>query len=341
MEPAEPSRPSDRTLEDQLNLVFHSSHAGIMVVDPGGRITFANGRMARLLGTTLDGLLKLRYQDHIHPDQRAHSGDLFRRLVNGELESISVDRCMVRADGTTCWTLANVRRHAGPDGRTDALVAVVTDISDLKATEDSLRASEAQFRSFVESSFDVIFVLDQRGVFQFVSPAWEEHFGHPVREAAGQDFRPFVHPDDALACGTYLQEVLTQGRVGQSPPYRVRHRDGSWRLFMANGRTFQDARGRLLYIGVGRDITAQHALEQERERLIAELQAALQDVKALKGILPICASCKKIRDDQGYWNQVESYLAQHTKAEFTHGLCPGCLSTFYEDLPPRRGGVEG
>ena len=75
-------------------------------------------------------------------------------------------------------------------------------------------------------------------------------------------------------------------------------------------------------------------VEAERERLIAELQAALADVKTLSGIIPICAGCKKIRDDQGFWSQVESYLSSHTLARFSHGLCPDCLELYLPDPGP-------
>ncbi len=70
---------------------------------------------------------------------------------------------------------------------------------------------------------------------------------------------------------------------------------------------------------------------QERTQ---ELRQSLEKVRTLHGLLPICASCKKIRDDKGYWNQVEVYLAQHTTAEFTHGLCPDCLQKLFPDIPP-------
>jgi hypothetical protein len=66
----------------------------------------------------------------------------------------------------------------------------------------------------------------------------------------------------------------------------------------------------------------------EREKLIAELQAALASVKTLSGLIPICASCKKIRDDKGYWNKLEDYIGQHSNADFTHGFCPECQIKF-------------
>ncbi len=77
-------------------------------------------------------------------------------------------------------------------------------------------------------------------------------------------------------------------------------------------------------------------LENERQRLVHELKEALSKVKLLSGLIPICANCKKIRDDAGYWNQIEVYLQSHSEAEFTHGICPACVQKLYPELgkPP-------
>ena len=66
--------------------------------------------------------------------------------------------------------------------------------------------------------------------------------------------------------------------------------------------------------------------------LITELKKALQEVKQLKGFIPICASCKKIRNDRGFWEQVESYISKHSDATFSHGVCPECMETLYSEL---------
>jgi YesN/AraC family two-component response regulator len=83
--------------------------------------------------------------------------------------------------------------------------------------------------------------------------------------------------------------------------------------------------------------TLRYAIERkqaaaERERLIAELQQALTEVKKLNGLLPICSHCKKIRDDKGYWHQVERYISAHTEATFSHGLCEDCLHEHYPEV---------
>ncbi len=72
-------------------------------------------------------------------------------------------------------------------------------------------------------------------------------------------------------------------------------------------------------------------VEEEREQLVNQLQDTLAHLKVLRGMLPICASCKKIRDDKGYWNQIESYIREHSEAEFSHGICPDCAKKLYPD----------
>ena len=80
-------------------------------------------------------------------------------------------------------------------------------------------------------------------------------------------------------------------------------------------------------------ITQLHA-ERDQRRLLKELSEALDKVKSLTGLLPICASCKKIRDDDGYWQEVETYMGEHAELKFTHGICPQCQEKLYPELYP-------
>ncbi len=81
-----------------------------------------------------------------------------------------------------------------------------------------------------------------------------------------------------------------------------------------------------------RDITDRKRAEEERENLIRELRNALAKVKTLSGLPPICASCKKIRDDKGYWSQIETYIHDHSGADFTHSICPDCSRKLYPEF---------
>lgn len=81
-------------------------------------------------------------------------------------------------------------------------------------------------------------------------------------------------------------------------------------------------------------------LQQDLRKNVNELQQAVQEIRTLRGIVPICAGCKKIRDDKGYWNQVEVYIGKHTEAEFSHSLCPDCIRRYYPEVKLTGAGDE-
>ena len=108
-------------------------------------------------------------------------------------------------------------------------------------------------------------------------------------------------------------------------------------LFRSFSLAFIIAVGLLLLIIVvlffeNKNISKRKQAEKEREKLITELKDAVNKIKTLRGLLPICSNCKKIRDDKGYWKQIESYISDHSEAEFTHGICPKCAKKFYPEL---------
>ena len=87
-----------------------------------------------------------------------------------------------------------------------------------------------------------------------------------------------------------------------------------------------------LSLGFLTDVSKEMEVEEERERLVLELQDALSKVKTLSGLLPICSSCKKVRDDKGYWREVEEYIRDHSEADFSHGICPECVEKEIEEF---------
>ena len=109
--------------------------------------------------------------------------------------------------------------------------------------------------------------------------------------------------------------------------------DGSWRYYEMGLEKLYDNKkhltGKLIIL---HDITNRRAMEKSQTLLIQELQEALTQIKTLEGLIPICANCKKVRDDQGYWQEVEGYVMEHSHAEFSHGICPTCAKKLYSDL---------
>jgi PAS domain S-box-containing protein len=159
------------------------------------------------------------------------------------------------------------------------VVVTLHDLSSLRAAMLSVKDSEARFRSFVENSSDVIFILDTSGTFRFVSPSWERHFGYPTDKVLERPFAPVVHPDDVQPCFDYLTQVMATGQAATSPRYRVKCADGSWKLFIANGSRFVDSKGEMLFHGIGRDIS-------EQEHTLALLKASEERFRSIMALSP-------------------------------------------------------
>lgn len=104
------------------------------------------------------------------------------------------------------------------------------------------------------------------------------------------------------------------------------------RTFIVTARPLRNAEGTPIGIVESfQDITRRKEMEKEQERLILKLETALAEVRVLRGLLPICSACKKIRDDDGRWSEVEAYVSTRSEARFTHGMCPDCLKQYYPE----------
>ncbi len=168
------------------------------------------------------------------------------------------------------------------------------------------------------------------------SASWAEMLGYSADDigVALSDWKELIHPDDLPR----VEQAAAHHEANRTPIFEVEHRmrarDGSWRWILNWGRIVErDEAGRpIRALGAHLDITRRKEAELDRERLIHRLRKALAEIKTLRGIIPICASCKKVRDDRGDWRQIETYFCDHADAEFSHGICPECLSTLYPEL---------
>ena len=179
---------------------------------------------------------------------------------------------------------------------------------------------------FFDLSIDMLCMLDFNGYFKRLSPSWERTLGFTRQELMSRPFIEFVHPDDRERT---LNQNAAVRRGGQALGFENRYRckDGSYRWFRWNATP--DASWSVIY-SVARDVTEVKRAEEERERLVQELQKALAEVKTLQEILPICSFCRKVRDDENYWDTVENYVSAHTSTLFSHSICPDCLEQHFE-----------
>jgi hypothetical protein len=127
-----------------------------------------------------------------------------------------------------------------------------------------------------------------------------------------------------------------RGADGESDErFRIVRPDGAVRWIHSRSFPVRDADGRVVRIvGISQDVTEATAAEQAKLSLIGELQTALAEIKTLRGMIPICAWCKSVRDDGGYWRSVEAYLEAHADVSVTHGMCPACYAQQLDNLAP-------
>jgi len=210
----------------------------------------------------------------------------------------------------------------------------MTQRADNQPTADSTLRFERNFLAgILETTGALIIVLDAEGRVLRLNRAIEKLAGYSILETVGRFFWDVFLADAELSGFRVLFDDLRPEHFPfefQSP---LESRDGDrlW-VYWTTTAIAGESGAVEFVVATGVDITALKQAESEMERLIAQLQDALANVKTLRGLIPICSSCKKVRNDQGYWTQLETYLKQHSDAEFSHGLCLDCMRKLYPEV---------
>lgn len=209
------------------------------------------------------------------------------------------------------------------------LESLTFEISERKQIEAALRESEEKYRVLFNNEIYAICIFDLETLKLLdVNEAYTRLYGYSRAELLAE---MTIHDItvEHLASDAATDQAVQGGTIFIPLRYH-RKKDGTvFPVEIVGGPYIWQ--GRRVMFGLAHDITHRQQAEAERERLIGELQAALAEVKQLSGLLPICASCKKIRDDQGYWQQVEVYIRDHSEAEFSHSICPDCMKKLYPE----------
>lgn len=310
-----------------------------------------------------DRMLALRALQRELPDLKAteitNEEALKRVLEHGGFDLVVTDFQLRWSDGLTvlrqvkkAWPNCPVVMFTGTGSEEVAVEAMKLGLDDyvIKTPKQFSRLPgaalnalrQAQYRraqTEAEQNFSRLFDTVPIGLFHMqpdgkilqVNRAFAEMTGHPSAESvSNRHALEFFHrPEEHRA----WRDTIEREGILLRHETQIRRADGS--LFWAEigTRALRDGvSGSIFYEGSIEDISERHAAEQERERLIVELREALARVKKLSGLLPICASCKKIRDDHGYWNQLEVYISEHSDASFTHSFCPECVRRLYPEI---------
>ena len=314
-----------RESEALQRTIMNSLHAGVVIVDPLTRIIEqVNDHASALFGAPGDHLVGKRCHSFLCP---ANEGacpvcDLGQVVDNSERE-------MLRKDGTSLPILKTVNRVI-LNGQ-EKLLECFVDLSEQKLAEKTLRESEKKFSTLFHASpvYIALTTLND-GRFLDVNDAFTKVTGFERDEVIGRtpvEMGLWFAPEErskyielAQKYGGFHEEEVKFRKKNGDPLY------GFWSVEKI------ESDGADCLISVFVDTTerkkAQEALRQERDKL----RTALSEIKTLSGLVPICANCKKIRDDQGYWNQIEKYIGERSNAQFSHGICPECAKKLYPEF---------
>lgn len=198
---------------------------------------------------------------------------------------------------------------------------------------EALAYEQYLMQTLMDFTPDFVYFKDTHSRFIRISRAQARLFGlSDPAQAVGKTDHDFFTPEHARQALEDEQAIM---RTGQHLTTEERetwpNRPDTW-VSTTKVPLYDQAGHAIGTFGISRDITERKRADAEREQLIAELREALSRIKALQGLLPICASCKRIRDDRGHWNRIESYLQEHSGAEFSHGVCPECIQKLYPEV---------
>jgi PAS domain S-box-containing protein len=195
----------------------------------------------------------------------------------------------------------------------------------------SKASQEHLAKALLESAPDAMVVADRYGTIVVVNKQAEQLFGYRRDELVGKSLQMLLPARFREQHSHHMERFVASPsvrRMGTGLELFALHKDAVEIPVDISMSPWQTEAG-LLVIAAIRDISERKRVHAERERLIAELKDALAKVKLLSGLLPTCAECKKIRDKDGQWQPMETYIRHHSEVQFTHTVCPDCGERLY------------
>ncbi len=310
--------------EKELNDFFERAPLGLHWMSPEGTVLRVNQAELEMLGYQQEEFVGRPFSDFC--SDRITADDLLGRLNRGESLK-GFETRLRRRDGS----LVQVQMDANAlqeQGKFIHSRCFVSDITDRKRGEQA----SSYLAAIVNSSDDAIIGTTLDGVIQSWNIGAERMYGYDAKEVIGRPLSLLVPPYRPEEPPSLYARIKKGEWIGNYETIRI-GKEGNRIPVSLTFSPIMDQNENVVGISaIERDMTERKAGEEERLKLIAELTVALGSIKTLRGLIPMCAWCKKIRDDKGYWEQVESFVAQHTEAEFTHSICPECQTRVHPEL---------
>jgi PAS domain S-box-containing protein len=305
-----------------LRALIDASDDAIIGTDPNGTIVSWNKGAEKMCGYKAKEILGRSVSVFLPPGHLDEHSENLKRLRRGEhIQSFESTR--IHKDGHPIDVSITISPVKGRGGAVVGASVVARDITEQRQTQEALRLSEERFRVALKNAPVVVFSHDLRLRYTWMnSPnlavATENYLGRTDAEVfpGEQGVRLTAIKAEVLRTGVDSHDEITVTFMGER------------RYLDLTVEPVRDAEGKIIgLLCAAIDVTSLKAT-------IVKLQEALNQVQVLSGLLPICASCKRIRDEHETWQVLEEYLQDRTKAKFTHGICPDCMRKLYPEYCP-------
>ncbi|HDP68893.1 MAG TPA: PAS domain S-box protein, partial [Candidatus Marinimicrobia bacterium] len=336
-----------RNSEEKLKNMLNGSSIPQFFVDQNHEVVLWNDALVKLSGINAADVVGT--QNHWKAFYRQKRPCLVDLLLDGTIKKMPdwySDKYKKSELVENGYEVTDYFEHLGKDGKWIFITAVVIkdskgkvigaletleDITEIKRVEEALASERNLLKTVIDNIPDKIYAKDTEGRFIICNHAVAKRMGKSEPdEIIGKSDFDFIEQELAAQFHADEQAIIKSGEPLINHEEPLDHLEGGRRWNSATKVPLRDNQGNIIgIVGIGRDITERKQAEQERDRMIKELQEALNKVSTLQGLIPICANCKKIRNDKGYYEHVEKYIMDHSGAVFSHGICPECMEKLY------------
>ena len=247
-----------------LQQILDTASVAIFLVDKSGRITHANQRMSEMFRCPMGELIGSEYVSHVHPSEREIGRQKMLALLESEIPSVDLERFYWRKDGSEFWGHLAGKRFHDDHGNEIGIIGVITDIDKRKMMEMTLRESEEKFRALVETSYDWIWEVDERGVYTYASPRVQNILGYAAEEVVGRTPFDFMPPDERASVAARFREVIATREPLVGLENTNLRKDGKVVILETSGMPIFDTAGAFKgYRGIDRDITGRKQADEK------------------------------------------------------------------------------
>ncbi|MDB6020724.1 MAG: domain S-box [Pedosphaera sp.] len=323
-----------RVSEERLRLVVDGvKDYALLMLDPDGFVVSWSAGAERINGYLADEIVGLHFACFYPPEAVAASRPQEVLRIAARDGRYEEKGWRVRMDGSRFWASVVITAIREPDGKLRGFAKVTRDITESQQQEEQLELQTQRLSLATRTAGIGVWDWDIHNN----KITWDETMYKMYRTSRDvpinyEHWKNAVWREDLAEAEATLQQVINEKGRGEME-FRIQRPDKSIRhIQAAMGVTLDKDQNVTRVVGVNLDVTERTQHEEGREKIIAELQLVLMQVKTLSGLIPICGWCKSVRSDTGYWQSVEQYVRANTSANFSHGICPACAANFKDEI---------